>query len=153
MLQDDIELEGRLTFELIEDGEVVERQVEKNAIVDDGRNNILRAIGNLESINTYVYLAVGTDGTSVTDSDSALGTEVERIALDDGNNEYTHDAGAVEISGEWTFSESQANSSLAEAGLFSASSGGTMLNRTVISPTIDKSSSQKLRITWTLNMG
>lgn len=110
----------------------------------------------------YRWLAVGTDGTSVSASDTSLGSESERIELDSNTNsgEYTHDSGAVEVTGTWLFGTSQANVSIAEASLFgmpdtaaaSGTSEDTMLNRTVVSPTIDKTSSQKLKVTWTLSM-
>jgi hypothetical protein len=110
----------------------------------------------------FRWLAVGTDGTSVSASDSSLGSEAERIELDPNTNggEYTRDPSAVEITGTWLFGTGEANVNIAEAALFgmpdSAGASGTgedtMLNRTVVSPTIDKSSSQELKVTWTLSM-
>lgn len=101
----------------------------------------------------FEWLAVGTDGTSVTEGDTSLGAEDTRIALDSGY--YTQDESAVEITGQWTFGQNDANVSIAEAALFNVSGNegsGTMLNRTVVSPTIDKSYSQELIVTWTLSM-
>jgi len=102
----------------------------------------------------WEWLAVGTDGTSVSGSQSNLLSESTRIGLDSGY--YTRDESAVEITGQWTFGTGQANVSIAEAGLFnvppSAGVNGDMLNRTVVSPTIDKTSSQELQVTWTLSM-
>jgi len=102
----------------------------------------------------WEYLAVGTDGTAVAEGDTSLGAEDTRIGLDSGF--YTRDTGAVEITGQWTFGTGQANVSIAEAALFnvptSAPVNGDMLNRTVVSPTIDKTSSQELQVTWTLSM-
>lgn len=100
------------------------------------------------------WLAVGTDGSSVAESQTSLLAEDTRIGLDSGY--YTRDEAAVEITGQWTFGTGQANVSIAEAGLFnvppSAPVNGDMLNRTVVSPTIDKTSSQELQVTWTLSM-
>jgi len=110
----------------------------------------------------FRWLAVGTDGTSVSDGDTSLGAEDTRIGLDPNTNsgEYTRDGSAVSITGTWLFGTSEANVSIAEAGLFhlpgsaaaSGSADDTMLNRTVVSPTIDKTSSQELQVTWTLSM-
>lgn len=100
------------------------------------------------------WLAVGTDGSSVADGQTSLGSESTRVDLESGY--YTRDEGAVEVTGRWLFGEGQANVSIAEAGLFavpsSAPVNGDMLNRTVVSPTIDKSSSQALQVDWTLSM-
>jgi hypothetical protein len=102
----------------------------------------------------WEWLAVGTDGTSVSDSQTNLLAEDTRIGLDSGF--YTRDESAVEITGQWSFGTGQANVSIAEAGLFNvpptAAVDGDMLNRTVVSPTIDKTSSQELQVTWTLSM-
>lgn len=113
-------------------------------------------------MHPFRWLAVGTDGTSVSDSDTSLGSESERIELDPNTNggNYTLDSSAVEITGTWLFGTSEANVSIAEAGLFgmaetaaaSGSADDRMLNRTVVSPTIDKTSSQELKVTWTLSM-
>jgi hypothetical protein len=110
----------------------------------------------------FRWLAVGTDGTATSGTDSSLFAESERIDLDPNTNngEYTQDASTVEITGTWLFGTTQANVDIAEAGLFgmpsSAAASGTtedtMLNRTVVSPTINKSSSQELKVTWTLSM-
>jgi hypothetical protein len=106
------------------------------------------------SVHPFVWLAVGTDGSSVSDSDTSLGSEAARIAPDSGY--FQQDEGQVQVTGQWTFGSSQANVSIAEAALFavpaSASITGSMFNRTVISPTIDKTSSQELQVTWTLSM-
>lgn len=163
------EITGEFTFELIDSdsGEVVQ-QVEQNTVVDEGENAVLNWIAGNSVRNTNVtydgfrYLAVGTDGTSVSGSDSSLGSESERVDLDPNTNsgEYTRDESAVSITGTWLFGTSEANVSIAEAGLFyvpdgDATQGGSddyMLNRTVVSPTIEKSSSQELKATWTLSM-
>lgn len=102
----------------------------------------------------WEWLAVGTDGSDVDDSQDELVSEDTRIGLDDGY--YTRDESAVEIKGQWTFETGEANVSIAEAALFnappSAAVDGDMLNRTVVDPTIDKTSSQELQVTWTLSM-
>jgi len=102
----------------------------------------------------WLWLEVGTDGTAVSEDDTSLGSGDTRIGLDSGY--YTRDESAVSITGQWTFGTGQANVSIAEAGLFntppSAAANGDILNRTVVSPTIDKSSSQELQVTWTLSM-
>lgn len=104
-------------------------------------------------VHPFRYLAVGTDSTSVTAGDTSLGSESART---DQATAFTHDSGNVEVTGEWNFGTSEANVSIAEAGLFdvpsSASVTGVMLNRTTVSPTIDKSSSFDLTVKWTLSM-
>jgi len=169
MFRDEVKPKGTFTFELIdaETGEVQQREV-LNTVVDEGENEILNWIAGNAITNSGItydgfrYLAVGTDGTAVSNSDTSLGSESTRIDLDPNTNsgEYTIDTGAVEITGTWLFGTGEANVSIAEAGLFYTppgdasvgSSDDIMLNRTVVSPTIDKNSSQELKVTWTLSM-
>lgn len=167
--RDEVKPKGTFTFELIDPdtGEVQQREV-LNTVVDVGENEILNWIAGNDITNGNItydgfrYLAVGTDGTSVEDSDTELGSESERIDMDSDTNsgEYEIDTGSVEITGTWLFQESEANVDIAEAALFYTPPGdgtvGTsddiMLNRTVVSPVISKTSSQELKVTWTLSM-
>jgi len=102
----------------------------------------------------FRWVAVGTDGTAVSSGDTSLGSESARIDLTSGP--YSIDTAANEITGEWEFSKSQANVSIAEAGLFDVSANasvtGDMLSRTTVSPTIDKNDSFALNVKWTLSM-
>ncbi|AGM11294.1 hypothetical protein HHTV1_39 [Haloarcula hispanica tailed virus 1] len=167
--RDEVKPKGQFTFELIdaETGDIEERQVH-NLVVDEGENEILNWLAGNAITNSGItydgfrYLAVGTDGTAAADADTSLGSESERIDLDPNTNsgEYTIDTGAVEITGTWLFGTGQANVDIAEAALFYTPPGdatvGTsddiMLNRTVVSPVISKTSSQELKVTWTLSM-
>lgn len=102
----------------------------------------------------FQWLAVGTDNTAVTEGDTALGSESSRTSLDSGF--YTRDEAAVQATGQWTFGTGQANVSIQEAGIFAGPAGvnpnPAILNRTVVSPAVQKSSSEELRVTWTLSM-
>jgi hypothetical protein len=225
-LHDDVSVKGVFTFRLVNPDGSVAIQQEHNALVDEGRNELLQLISDQPdqttqtfsgdgakqtfqlpypyrpvhsineitvdgavqdwgtdfavryetgeiyfgtapssatdnvsvdfnySVHPFNWLAVGTDGSSVADGQTSLGSEAARIGLDSGY--YTQDEANVTVTGQWTFGTSEANVSIAEAGLFavppSAAVTGTMFNRTVVSPTIDKSSSQELQVTWTLSM-
>ena len=169
LFRDEVTPKGQFTFELIdpETGEVQQREV-LNTVVNEGENEVLNWIAGNAITNSSItydgfrYLSVGTDGTSVSDGDTSLGSESERIDLDPNTNsgEYQIDTGAVEISGTWLFGTGEANVDIAEAALFytppgdatQGSADDIMLNRTVVSPVISKTSSQELKVTWTLSM-
>lgn len=118
----------------------------------NGSNNI--SVDVNYSVHPFVWLAVGTDGSSVTDGQTSLGTESARTGADSGY--FTQTEASVQVTGQWTFGTTQANVSIAEAALFAAPPTapvtGSMFNRTVVNPTINKSSSQELQVTWTLSM-
>ena len=93
------------------------------------------------------HMAVGTGTTAVAAGDTTLETETDRNALSvsggaPSTNTVVHTA--VWNAGDGT-------GALTEAGLFSASSGGTMNARTVFSA-VNKGASDVLTITWTVTI-
>lgn len=71
----------------------------------------------------FNYVAIGTDGTTPSASQTALGAEVMRV-----QGTYTKDANVGECSMDATFNIANTYA-LQECGLFNASSGGTMYCR------------------------
>ena len=71
----------------------------------------------------FNYVAIGTDSTSPSSSDTALGAEYMRV-----QGTYSKDANTGECSMDATF-DIDATKALNECGLFNASSGGTMYCR------------------------
>jgi len=88
---------------------------------------------------------LGSDNTAAASSDSALGTELARVTFDSDN--VTNNAIAYVA----TFSAGTATGSISEAGIFNASSAGTMLCRTVFS-VVNKAASDVLTVTWTVTI-
>lgn len=130
-----------------ETGKVLHEQRSKNLVVTAGRN-VLRDLlrGSLASVSagTAGYFAIGTGTTAVAASDTTLGTEVARAAV----TSTTVTDGAIVI--KYFLPSGTANgSSLTEAGLFTASSGGTMIARTV-HDAIAKTSSITITYSWTI---
>ena len=89
------------------------------------------------------HMAVGTDSTAAAAGDTALGTEAGRVTLTStvvSANEITYVA---------TFPAGTATAALTEAGIVNASSGGSLLCRTVFA-VLNKSSSDAMTITWAI---
>tara|TARA_B100000795_G_C22758006_1_gene422356 strand:- start:293 stop:718 length:426 start_codon:yes stop_codon:yes gene_type:complete len=87
------------------------------------------------------HMAVGTDATAAAAGNTALGAESARVALTS-----TAVSGAV-ITYSATFPAGTGTAALTEAGTLNASSGGTLLCRTVFS-TVNKGSSDSMSIVW-----
>ena len=136
-------------------------EIHFDAAPSDSTDNISADVKHIQY--PFRWLAVGTDGSAIQDSQDGLLSESERVELDPNTNsgEYSLDTGAVDLTGTWLFAGNQANVTIAEAGLFGMagseanadSSEDDMLNRTVVDPAIDKSSGQELEVVWTLSMG
>ena len=145
MIVDDLKLKGRLTVNLIaEDGSIKETQEIPNLVVADGKAFVASRMAGT-SAGVMSHMAIGTTDTTPSASNQALSAEVARVALTDtnaNNNDVVYTA---------TFNAGtpSSNVGVVEAGIFNASSGGTMLCRTVFS-IINKASTDSLSITWTV---
>ena len=93
------------------------------------------------------HMEVGTDNTAAGASDTTLGAAVaaSRVTLD--STTVTDNAVAYVA----TFPAGTGTDALTEAGIFNASSGGTMLCRTVFS-VINKGASDSMTVTWTVTI-
>jgi hypothetical protein len=116
-----------------------------NTIVTAGKNDIASLITGSGSVMTH--MAVGTSSTAVVAGNTTLATEIDRNALSTSGGTAT--SNTVEYVAVWGAGDGTGE--LTEAGLFSASSGGTMLARTVFGA-VTKASSDTLTITWTVTI-
>tara|TARA_R100001463_G_scaffold42917_1_gene89767 strand:+ start:1431 stop:1859 length:429 start_codon:yes stop_codon:yes gene_type:complete len=141
MLNENFKVTGQVTIQ--KNGEVV-RDI-PNTIVTAGKNDIASLITGAGSVMTH--MAVGTGTNAVAAGDTTLQTESDRNALStSGGSPSTN---TVTYTAVWNAGDG--TGSLTEAGLFSASSSGTMLARTVFSA-VNKGASDVLTITWTITV-
>jgi hypothetical protein len=127
-----------------ERGEVVEQRA-ANLVVTTGKNfTASRMVGTAD--NVMSHMALGSNSTAAAVGDTALGTELGRVALTAGtatNNVVTYTA---------TFGTGVATGGVQEAGIFNASSAGTMLCRVVFA-IVNKGANDTIAITWTVTVG
>lgn len=90
--------------------------------------------------NPFRFIAIGTDSTAESSSDTALGTESTRST---GTATYTSNS-IVEIKA--TFASGDGTGAIVEYGLFDQNSGGTMLSRDTES-VINKGANDVLTVT------
>lgn len=122
-----------------------------NTIVTSGRRWVLQQLASSE-INTaqsISYIAVGTGTNAPATSDTALQSEVTRIAI---SSFVTSNLTSNPPSWQAIISlaTNQGNTTLGEIGLFNSSSGGTMLGRATFS-TVNKSTSNTLSLTYVVS--
>ena len=138
ILQSGMEMKGHLTIAL--NGEVV--QEVDNLVVTAGKGFVAsRMVGT--SANVMSHMAIGTGSTAAAAGDTALGNEAARTALTS-----TNVSGAV-VTYVDTFAAGTGTGAITEAAILNASSGGTMLCRTVFS-VVNKGASDSMTITWTV---
>lgn len=144
MPNESVGLQGCVTWELRDEhGNLKFQDTIHNLVVDDG----LELIANLlVGTGSYPgYMAIGSDGTTPAASDTALGSELARVAF----TSATTTANVVTWVG--TYGAGVGTGTVQEAGIFNASTGGTMLAR-AIHGAFAKGASDTLTITWTLTL-
>ena len=146
MINDQIKLSGNLDIVVRDSsGNVKEERKEKNLVVTAGLGYIASRIKDA-SATAMTHMAVGSGTTAAaagqTDLVSILGS---REALDS-----TSVSGAV-VTYVSSIEAGDGTGAITEAGIMNASSGGTMLCRTVFSA-VNKAADDTMTITWTITL-
>jgi hypothetical protein len=140
-MNDSLNLRGDVCIKL-NDEIVLEK---KNLIVNTGKNFLASAVIN-SSASPFTYMAIGTNTTAAAVGDTSLGSELVRQAFTSSS------VASNVVTLVTTYAAGTGTGALTEAGIFNASSSGTMLSRIVFSA-INKGSADSLTITWTITVG
>lgn len=142
-------LSGRLTIILTgPDGAVKDQREVKNLIVNAGLGYITtRMLGTGLGVMSHMGLGAGTTAAAAGDTNlgSLLGS---RKALGSATQSGANNESIVYVT---TFDPGEATGAVTEAGIFNASTSGTMLCRTVF-PVVNKQAGDTLQITWTVTL-
>lgn len=144
---DHVRGKGHVLIELIdqETGKVKHREEIDNLIVTVGLAWFAKRLA-AESANEMTHIAVGTSASATAAGQTALvGTELARVAM----TSKTRTANAVAMVA--SYPAGTGTGTLNEAGIFDASSAGTMLSRVVFSGAVTKGASDIFNITWTIS--
>ena len=133
-------MKGKLQIRL--NDEVV--QEVDNIVVTTGKGYVASRIKDT-SATAMSHMGIGSGSTAASASDTALGTQLGRVALTS-----TNVSGAV-VTYVASFAAGTGTGAVTEAGIFNASSGGTMLCRTVFS-VVNKGASDSMTVTWTVTV-
>ena len=145
-MNDAIKLKGRVSIVLKDkNGKVKETRNVENLIVTTGLNYIASRMKDA-SATAMTHMGLGSGSTAAsagqTDLVSILGS---REAIDSTTVSTNT---IVYVS---NFEAGDATGAIVEAGIFNASSGGTMLCRTVFS-VVNKAADDSMSITWTITI-
>ena len=135
-VQSGMEMKGRLTIAL--NDEIV--QEVDNLVVTAGKGYVASRMEGT-SANVMSHMAIGSGTSAAAASDTALGNELARTALTSTN------VSGADVTYVDTFGAGVGTGAVTEAAVLNASSGGTMLCRTVFS-VVNKGASDSMTITW-----
>lgn len=138
MINEELKLTGHVTV-MVND-EVV-REI-PNLVVTAGKGYVTSRMKDTTA-TAMSHMAVGTDSSAAAAGQTAVGAESGRVALTS-----TTVSGAT-ITYVANFPAGTGTAALTEAATFNASSGGTMLCRTVFS-VVNKGASDSMAISWAI---
>jgi hypothetical protein len=146
MLNDSLKLKGRVGIVLKDkDGNVKETREIDNLVVDAGLDYIAsRMEGTSSNVMSHMALGSGTTAAAAGDTDleSILGSRelLDSTTVTDNAVQYIA-----------SFEAGDGTGAVTECGLFNASTGGSMLCRTVFS-VVNKLDDDSMSITWTVTI-
>ena len=141
---EDIKAKGQVTItKTNEQGVVTESFTVPNLVVTTGKIYIAgKMIATTADTPVHMsHMGIGTGTGTPADGDTALGNQTGRVLLSGNlqeNNSITYTA---------TFPAGTGTGAITEAGIFNASTNGTMLCRTVF-PVVNKQAGDSIAVTW-----
>lgn len=144
MFNEQITITGQVNIVVTgKDGQVKDSRNIKNLVVTTGKGFIAaRMVGTPTEMS---HMALGASSTAAAAGDTALGSELGRVALASDTS-----SGAV-VTYTASFPAGTATGAVVEAGIFNASSGGTMLCRTVFA-VVNKGADDAMSVTWAITV-
>jgi hypothetical protein len=143
--QENLKITGKLNITVTDEaGQVKDQREIDNLVVTAGLTYIAGRMANA-SATVMSHMAVGTGAAAAAAGNTTLGTETARVALGSTT------PGATNIIYTANYGAGVGTGALTEAGIFNASSAGTMLCRTVFA-VINKAANDTMTITWTVTL-
>jgi hypothetical protein len=149
MITDEIKATGALHVVLRgPDGKIKDERNIKNLVVTTGKNfiaaSMIKTTSDTPAAMTHMGIGSGTTAAAVGDTalESALGSRVSLSSATNANAVTTYVA---------TFAAGTGTGAVTEAGIFNASTSGTMLCRSVFS-VVNKGADDSMSITWAITV-
>ena len=143
-MNESLKATGALAIHLLDlSGTIKESRHINNLVVTTGLEFCVARLASAAA-DVMSHMAIGSGTASAAAGDTALGSELSRVALT-----ATVTGNSIKYVGTWN--AGVGTGSVSEAGVFNAASGGTMLCRSVFSA-LDKTADDSLQIEWTVTL-
>lgn len=144
-LQEGLKMTGELFITVRdEQGNIKSEQHVPNLVVTAGKVYIAsRMAANTTTVMSH--MAIGTSSTTAVVGDTTLGVEAGRVSL------ASFSATSNTVTATATFPAGTGTGAIVEAGIFNASTAGTLLCRTVF-PVVNKQAGDSIAITWVITV-
>lgn len=142
VLTEKLKATGKVHMKLIgPDGKIKDERKFTNVVVQGGLAYIAARMVETGRPTEMSYMGLGSSGTAALVTDTTLGTQLSREALD------TSTVSTDTVTYVATFPAGSATGAIQEAGIFNASTGGTMLCRTTFLE-VNKGADDSLTVSW-----
>ena len=146
MFNENLKLSGQIAIVLKDkDGNVKEERTEKNLVVTTGLNYIASRMKDATA-TAMTHMALGSGTTTAAAGQTDLVTLLGSREALDSTTVTTNSVAYVS-----SFEAGDATGAVTEAGIFNASTSGTMLCRVVFS-VVNKAADDTMTVTWTITL-
>lgn len=148
-----IKFDGVYTIEVRDkDGNLKDREVVENLIVNTGLAEIAGLVGNTGSPTAFTYLAVGSASTAANATDTTLETELTDGGLKRASATVTRQTttaanDTLQLVKTFTVTGTK---TVREVGVFNDSTSGTMLSRSILTSDKNLESGDTFTLTYKL---
>lgn len=148
-MQDNTRIAGHWTLVLYDPKGTEKDRREGHNLITNAGLDYLRSYAFLGCSPTYqpdpmCYIAIGSDATTETATDTALGSELARQDFD-----TVTEGGVGVVTVETTFNAGVGTGAITEVGILNASSGGDLFNRRTFSA-VNKAAGDTLKVSCSL---
>ena len=141
-----LRLRGEVIVRVYKGGRLLETHRTSNMVVDTGLEYIAELLAGLTAVYPN-YVGVGTNGDTPLPTDTALREELGRVEASERSRE-----GATAIWLAWFGADSTFNGEWRETGLYTSSTGGTLIARAVFPSPIQKDESKTVSVEWRITL-
>lgn len=152
-INESINAEGYVVISIVRDGNQIYHYESHNLITNAGKDFISAQVGSTTpGTNGANYIALSSNSAAPAATDTSLTGEINTNGLNRAQGTYSHTAGTNTFTVTKTFTATGTVSDVQKTGLFTASSGGTMMAENTFS-TADLIANDQLTVTWTITIG
>jgi hypothetical protein len=152
--KDTIELNGAMSIVVFDSltKKIKQEIYYPNLVVTAGKTWVAGRILGTGGITAMTHMGIGTNSTAAVIANTTLGTECSSGYTRAALSTATSNANVITFAATFLANNPNVSSVLREAAIFTASTGGTMLCRSVYN-IVTKEVTDALSITWTVTMG
>lgn len=148
-----VSLHGKIRVQLFDEaGELKLHHEIVNTFMNVGDAHVADQLADSPGEAAMGWMAIGTSSTAKAITDTTLNSELDRNALNSGYPEQGSGANDNDVIYKAAWAAGDGTGAITEAGIFNASSAGTMLAATTFD-VINKGASDTLTVTWTVTVG